>query len=446
MDKANEYEPFVEALAKMPEPANLEDIYQKTANRFVRERICDTGNTKVIRTLITQLPRYAAVLLFIAGIIGLIMVFNPGNGTGPVALAEVLEPFMQARTLTFDLILQHSQSSDQTIRYSYRRPGHLRQELADGTVTIVEYGSDFKQVLILDAENKTANLRITETSTEEKQMLQVDDIMAKVQAVIQFEETSVERLVESEIEGRAVWGYRTRIQRDDSLIAWQGKGIFTVWADAESALPVRLELFDQMTEITPVLEHITINPDLSADLFSLEAPAGFTVQEASEPQDDTLAEEPDLQVDLDQALVQGFRSWSVLSEGTFPSELSMNAITDLDPNATFGFRQEGRGFHVYVNSAKFNRYLNRYYVTDVTLTEQEERDKALLTQRLQNASKLYMKVFSLSVPWHYAGKGVRVGQANTPIFWYQPADAETCRVIYADLSVADVNPAELPHP
>ena len=36
---------------------------------------------------------------------------------------------------------------------------------------------------------------------------------------------------------------------------------------------------------------------------------------------------------------------------------------------------------------------------------------------------------------HYAGKGVSVGAANTPIFWYRPKDSKNYRVIYADLSV-----------
>ena len=38
---------------------------------------------------------------------------------------------------------------------------------------------------------------------------------------------------------------------------------------------------------------------------------------------------------------------------------------------------------------------------------------------------------------HYAGKGVKLGAANTPIFWYHPKDAKKYRVIYADLSVRE---------
>jgi outer membrane lipoprotein-sorting protein len=36
---------------------------------------------------------------------------------------------------------------------------------------------------------------------------------------------------------------------------------------------------------------------------------------------------------------------------------------------------------------------------------------------------------------HYAGKGVSLGAADRPIFWYRPKDAKTYRVIFADLSI-----------
>ena len=40
--------------------------------------------------------------------------------------------------------------------------------------------------------------------------------------------------------------------------------------------------------------------------------------------------------------------------------------------------------------------------------------------------------------WHYAGEGVCLGDADTPICWYKPDGSETYRVIYGDLSVQDV--------
>jgi len=46
--------------------------------------------------------------------------------------------------------------------------------------------------------------------------------------------------------------------------------------------------------------------------------------------------------------------------------------------------------------------------------------------------------------WRYAGEDVKYGQADTPIFWYQPEGSQTYRVIYGDLNVKDVAPENLP--
>ena len=59
---------------------------------------------------------------------------------------------------------------------------------------------------------------------------------------------------------------------------------------------------------------------------------------------------------------------------------------------------------------------------------------------------LFLQTFELhnKGPWHYAGKGVKFGDANTPVFWYRPEGSKTYRVIYGDLSVKDVAPENLP--
>ena len=44
---------------------------------------------------------------------------------------------------------------------------------------------------------------------------------------------------------------------------------------------------------------------------------------------------------------------------------------------------------------------------------------------------------------HYAGKGVKLGTPDRPIFWYKPTGAEKYRVIYADLSVKEATAAEV---
>jgi hypothetical protein len=57
---------------------------------------------------------------------------------------------------------------------------------------------------------------------------------------------------------------------------------------------------------------------------------------------------------------------------------------------------------------------------------------------------LFIRFFKGQGQWHYAGSGVKLGDSDTPIFWYRQEGAETYRVIYGDLSVKDVSAEDLP--
>jgi hypothetical protein len=53
--------------------------------------------------------------------------------------------------------------------------------------------------------------------------------------------------------------------------------------------------------------------------------------------------------------------------------------------------------------------------------------------------------FALELPAsadaHYAGKGVKPGTPDRPIFWYKPEGTSKYHVIFADLSVKEVDNA-----
>jgi hypothetical protein len=63
--------------------------------------------------------------------------------------------------------------------------------------------------------------------------------------------------------------------------------------------------------------------------------------------------------------------------------------------------------------------------------------------KLQNYL-LFIRFFKGQGDWHYAGNGVKLGDTDTAIFWYQPENSQTWRVIYGDLHVEDVAQENLP--
>ena len=47
--------------------------------------------------------------------------------------------------------------------------------------------------------------------------------------------------------------------------------------------------------------------------------------------------------------------------------------------------------------------------------------------KVQRGSK-FVGALPAESDWHYAGKGVWLGEAERPVFWYRPQDSETYRV------------------
>ena len=129
------------------------------------------------------------------------------------------------------------------------------------------------------------------------------------------------------------------------------------------------------------------------------------------PTDASAAEEKDL--------LETFRLYTELSGGAFPDSLDINAVQQV----------------LFISGSKFN------------LKNEGQEQRAKRKQEMkenQVGKKLPLgMVFAAHLPpeadKHYAGKGVSLGAADTPIFWYRPKDAKKYRVIYADLSVREAD-------
>ena len=69
----------------------------------------------------------------------------------------------------------------------------------------------------------------------------------------------------------------------------------------------------------------------------------------------------------------------------------------------------------------------------------------LYAEKAAKLSGFFAVVFSLPPDaWHYAGKDVKLGTPNRPIFWFKTKKSSNYQVIYADLSVKEVSADEVP--
>ncbi|HUT24246.1 MAG TPA: hypothetical protein VM492_07900, partial [Sumerlaeia bacterium] len=95
------------------------------------------------------------------------------------------------------------------------------------------------------------------------------------------------------------------------------------------------------------------------------------------------------------------------------------------------------------------------------MTKDESRQKAMEQSMQLTRGAMFAMQMKPENDFHYAGDGVRLGDAETPICWWKPSaqeaseesktfrtwtpgDPNAYRVIYGDLSIRDVNASQLP--
>jgi hypothetical protein len=162
-------------------------------------------------------------------------------------------------------------------------------------------------------------------------------------------------------------------------------------------------------KMTTVMSDFVWNADLDESLFSLEPPEGYTVEE----------KQFDVSDRGENGLIYALAFWTEMSEGLFPS-----AINDLgDPNKVRPMLVE-----------KFDRDGD----------PEEELEQAVQVMHEILKGLMFAQQRKVDGSWHYAGDGVRLGDADKPICWWKPEDSNGYRVIYGNLSIGDATADDLP--
>ena len=398
----------------------------------------------IMKSRITKLA--AAAVIIIAVIIGIHQLGGSLDGTS-VAFAEVLEVIVVAETASFDVALSSSLGNDepQTSHLDCMAPSKIRQTMADGNVNIADY--EKHKAVILDVQNKEAT--VLEWVGEAKQWIASSaDIFGNMQKLfekmIRYPDESIQYLGFSDIDGIEAIGFKVKLQGHETVWGpdWQSRGSFTVWADTASKLPVKWEWYDDMFGIKTVVTNVEINGYIDESLFDLTVPEGYEEQIIMMDKGITLPEPEERASEQEQKIIEGFKNWLEVSGGKFPSSLTFEAAKDLDTEAYVIIRQVGWGFQRTVELPNKFSLIDGYDKDNPP--PKEEQDK--LQEKLNSAAELFTTVFHMPAEcdWHYAGKDVVYGDANTPIFWFKPRWMENYSVIYGDLTVEHIPPEDLP--
>jgi len=327
----------------------------------------------------------AAAIVVIAATAGILSI-----GGGRPAFAKVVEPLLKARTVVFDFIVGDEAAGP--VVHDIVVGNRMRRTLSNLPLVMI-LDLDSGKMMTLESQGKTAlivDIAGQTTQGTENILKLVRDV---VQQIVDHPQ-EVQDLGEREIDGRDTVGFQ--IQNPTERLQ--------IWADLKTATPVRIELQGHQSVVT--LKNIEFDVPVDESLVSMDVPAGYTAKDAGMKMGDFTEED----------LIVGLRVWAqVVNDGVFPDTVSAAACMEQMPKLVEKMGQ-------------------------LNLPEDEGAKLGMGYGKLSG----FLMVLDYQGEWHYAGKGVAFGDAQTAVFWYRKGDAKTYRVIYGDLHVEDVDLDRMP--
>ncbi|MHC4426772.1 MAG: LolA family protein [Planctomycetota bacterium] len=349
------------------------------------------------RTIMNNRTRKLAIVaaILIASLIGLHYITGPFGVTSTV-YAEVAQRLQNARTLLYT-VTTHTGIEwmpEMKMEIAFKEPGHMRMTMP-GRYVLVMDRLQRKGLSIIPEQKRFIEIELSNVpgDGDRRQFETIEKLRS-------LPERADEVLGERKIDGRTVQGYRIT-----------EKGVtYTVWVDPGIRELVEIEMqFDNAPGVSGTATDFRFDVELDDSLFSLTPPDGYTRMEIQVD-----ASEPD-----EEDFIEFLRLWSAkMKDSTFPPTVNpVELANSIKKMAKSGMLR-----------------------SDNKTSDQEQQEVAMKTT--------YGMMFAMRLPaesnWRYAGENVKYGQADTPIFWYQPTGSQMYRIIYGDLSIEDIAQENLP--
>jgi hypothetical protein len=392
MNKDN-VEEILKQLGTEDVPADVLEIAEQTSRDF-EKTLTQIKQSKLIilkeYLMKTKLTKLAAAAVIVTAVTVSIFHFG-GPLTATVTFADVVKPILNARTASLDIII--GGQGNQAVIHDDVMGSRIKRTVsgAEGADIIIDF--EQQRMLALDHTKKTAVYIGLGGLPDLKNYVELlQNLIIRLQ---EKPDLKVENQGTQNIDGRDCLTFVAQIESET----------ITIWADAETTLPIRIE--EKTPNMQIVCDNLQFDVDFDESLFSMEVPKGYTIQDAGGI---------DFSQSSESAFIETLRIWAeIIEDRQFPDSINLEDIVKLGPKFDQGMKRAG-------------------------LTDQEKIDVA--TKWGQGL--VFIRFFKGQGQWHYAGAGVKLGDGDTPIFWYQPQGSETWRVIYGDLSVKDVAPEDLP--
>ena len=420
-----------------PDPLYVKELRARITDR-VSEVACGrddvspatkrgTNTMKRVAHIVIAAAALAAVALFASWLV-------MGGGTASIAFAEVAKALDSLRTAAFDEATEVKDPVDGKSRTLHSKslflaPSRQRCEMAMPTGSGTDTATS---IMILDFQAMKGLTLIP----EQKQAVAVDlakikkpsgpsNMFEQVRQLVRQGSSGAEKaesLGRKQVDGRAAVGFRIKNNMAD----------MTFWADPQSARPVRIELDSPSFNARSVMSNFRYDMELDSALFSLEPPAGYDVRsmEAAMPVEEDL-------VNLLRLVVEH-------NDGIFPPTIGANK--EYMQAVQADSKAKAEKLIKTPEAQKLMEKLKAEYGDDkdgfMKAWMKEWMKLAEPTTQKHMQGLLFYQMLTPENDSHYAGKDVKQGTPNRPIFWYKPTGSAKYRVIYADLSVKELAPKD----
>lgn len=402
------------------------------------DRLIVEQTSKRRRNMMKRIVKTAvAAVLLIGVLLGITQFFGGGNGVA--ALAAVSARLQQAKTISWtEVAYQRLSSKDGkevwleplTRHCMYKAPGRTRTEILDSDGQVREIViEDLPGGARLLLNCKTKEARMTLTDGAKYYIADVFTIMSKHLDSEDLEfgrlALQIEALGERQINGRRARGWR--VTQTGPFAYSEDPYSEDLWVDIQTKHMLQVHLpslnrFDPDTDPArnnppgerasrreaagKVCRDIVYDLELDDSLFSVTAPEGYTVTTRRVP-------EP-----TEKDMIEWLGIQAQCNDNTFWD------------NPAFGGKELRRIIDKSIQGGQ------------LTAAEQGVVDR---TGRPHTHHPVHRFMeMTASHTWHYAGKGVKLGDNTAIVCWYKPKDSKTYRVVYGDLSVKDIAPEDLP--
>ena len=370
--------------------------------------------SNIMKSRITKFA--AAAVIALAAIIGISQFAG-----GTITFADVIKPILNARTVVLDYVI--GEGPDALEMHDIVIGSRIRRTVSNMDMTkkildpmVRSTLSNMDTTMILDLEDgrmltlvafgvtKIASYNDIQGTGLEGTGSVLDFVRNVVSRVKDNPDADIQDLGEKEINGQKAVGFYVKGFNDG----------LTIWANKKTSLPIRIEFAEGKT--STVIKNIEFDVPLEESLVSMEVPAGYTMKDIAIHITEVPAPDNHWSNATEEDLVESLRIWAeIILDGAFPDAIGTDHF--LKQAAPLGYKMASLRLPVSEGEQLFFKF---------------------------QKGMIFLQKFEFGVKWGYAGKGVKLGDADKIILWYQPQGSNTYRAIYGDLRVAEVAEEDLP--